>query len=131
MALATGEVKAPSREMPVRPRGYPAPFRSQISTNKKEDQHLNNPQVVICVSGGVIQEIFASDRDTGIVVVDWDSQVHDRNDPHVVCIRVGGRPRYVKVADFPPQPLAELAGTDADRAVEAAFEQGVLHEPTC
>ena len=92
---------------------------------------MNNPQIVISIPGGVVQEIFASDPDTGIVLVYWDTHETALQDPDVVRIGVAGRQRHVRVVDFPPQPLAELAGTDAELAVEAAFEEGVLHEPSC
>lgn len=92
---------------------------------------MNNPQVVICISGGVIQEIFTSDRDTGIVLLDWDAERTTAHDPAVVSVHLADRNKLVRVIDFTPQPLAELAGTDAELAVEAAFEEGVLHEPSC
>ena len=92
---------------------------------------MNQPQIVIHLSGGVIKEVFSSDRDADVIVVDWDVPRSVRLDPNIVAIKLWGRKLLARVTPVTPRPLHDLAGSDIERAVEAAFEQGILAEPAC
>ena len=89
------------------------------------------PQLVIHVSGGVVQNVFSSDRHAEIILVDWD--VHDTSaaEPNTVAVELNRRTVLAHVGPLSPLPLHELAGSDIELAVEAAFDQGILAEPAC
>ena len=92
---------------------------------------MNQPQIVIHLNRGAIQKVFSSDRDAEIILVDWNVPCPARHAPNVVAVELRGRRVLSRVASLTPQPLHELAGSDLERAVEAAFERGILAEPAC
>ena len=88
-------------------------------------------EVILVVHGGVVQEVFCSEPDASFILVDWDTAGAPADDPAVVRLRQAAKTRHVLVQPLAPQPLHELAGSETERAIEAAFEQGVLVEPAC
>ncbi len=80
-------------------------------------------EIVICVSGGLVQEVFSSDSDIDVTIVDWDCQGDDEG-----AVEVSGQPfpQHAIVAHLNPQPLRHLAGSDTEAAIEAAEEQQSL-----
>ena len=75
--------------------------------------------IILNVVGGVVQEVFASDPAIQVTLVDWD--VHDAADERAVDVQTAdGYRRWAYVVGMTPDPLAELAGTDVERAIEAA-----------
>ena len=89
------------------------------------------PQVVICVFGGVVQNVYSSDRDADVIVVDWDVSDMSRKESSTVAVEIDHRAVLAHVGQLPPTPLHELAGSNLERVVEAAFDQGILAEPAC
>lgn len=82
------------------------------------------PQLVINVSGGTVQDVFASLPDLQVIIVDWDADgIHN---PSQVDVILDGLTHSAAVSDMPCSQLEELAGSDAEKAIDAACDQGVL-----
>jgi hypothetical protein len=80
-------------------------------------------EIVICVSGGVVQEVFSSEPHIDVTLVDWDCLPTDAE-----AVQVPGQ-RYIQpaiVTIWDAQPLSRLAGSDAEAAIEAAAERSLL-----
>ena len=89
---------------------------------------MYRPQIVIHLHAGQIQQVYSSDRDVEVIAVDWDvSPVWPRS--NTVAVEMKRRTLFARVGQLTPLPLHELAGSQLERAVEAAFEQGILAEP--
>lgn len=92
-------------------------------------------QIVINVQGGIVQDVFASLPDLDVIVVDWDGEGVDPRSPHMVEIATPYGSDKAFVVDFPVEPLSQLAGTEVEQAIDAAYASGVLDdfvgEPTC
>lgn len=79
--------------------------------------------IVLNVHGGVVQDVFASEPDVEVTLVDWDVEGADADHPDVVSITDRlGRTRHAYVAPLPIVSHEQLAGTDAEAAMEAARE---------
>jgi hypothetical protein len=87
---------------------------------------MTRPQIVLNVREGVVQEVFSSIPDLHVIVVDWDTTGFDT--PARVELSLDGCPCSASVAEMTPVPLEELAGSDVERAIDAACEQEVLLE---
>ena len=82
------------------------------------------PQIVLNVHGGIVQDVFASNPDLHVVVVDWDTD--GLNSPALVDLSLDGRRCSAAVVEMPPVPLEELAESDVEQANDAASDQEVL-----
>lgn len=84
------------------------------------------PRVVICVSGGVVQDVYAVDPTTGptdieVILVDWDTDGTESDAGDLVEIDDGsGHVSRAFVNRIEPQPASELAGTDVAAAMRKA-----------
>ena len=82
---------------------------------------MEKTQIVLNISGGLVQEIFCSDQAAEAIVVDWDTEHCSPDEPGVVTVRnFYDRDHRVHVARREVLPLAEMAGTDAEAAIEEA-----------
>lgn len=82
---------------------------------------MNSLSVVINVSGGLVQDVFASNPNIEVTLVDWDVEGADADHPDVISIidRLGrNRPAYV--APLPVQTSHQLDGTEIAAALAAA-----------
>ncbi len=86
---------------------------------------MTRPVVVINVNGGVVQDVFASIPELQVLVVDWDAEASDNN-PAQVELQLHGRTYSAAVIELPGLPLEGLAGSDVERAIDAACDQGIL-----
>ena len=85
-------------------------------------------QIVFNTSGSLVQDIFSSDPDTEVIIVDWDTENCDPvDDGFVEIVYQRGRTQLAYVVCREILPLAKLAGTDVQAAMQAA---GVRHGPT-
>ncbi len=78
-------------------------------------------QLVINVYGGLVQEVFCSDPELEVLLVDWDVEPADAEHPSIVHVPADGRrsqPAYV--ASLSVQPLDALLGTQVAAAIDAA-----------
>lgn len=85
---------------------------------------MTRPRIVVNVYGGIVQGVFASSPELHVVVVDWDTD--GLNSPALVDLSLAGRRCSAAVVELAPVPLEELAGSDAEQAIDAACAQGVL-----
>jgi len=78
-------------------------------------------KVVLSISGGVLQDVFASDPAIALIRVDWDTEGSDPSEPGVVEIPDGrGGTQLAAVAEYPLLPLTDLVGTETEAALKAA-----------
>lgn len=79
---------------------------------------MSKPRIILNVSGGVVQDVFCSDFETEVILVDWDTEGCDSSDDDV--FQIGGRAAAAFVARVDVAPCHELAGTDVEAALRAA-----------
>jgi hypothetical protein len=73
------------------------------------------------ISGGVLQNVFASDPAIEAALVDWDTEGSAPDDRGIVEISNGrSGTRQAAVAAYPVSPWKDLAGTETDAAIKAA-----------
>jgi hypothetical protein len=78
-------------------------------------------QLVINVYGGLVQEVFCSDPDLEVLLVDWDVEAADADHPSVVHVPADdhrSQPAYV--TPLPVQALDALQGTPIAAAIDVA-----------
>ena len=80
-------------------------------------------QLVIEVRGGLVQEVYSSQPDLDVILVDWDCDESDS--PQVVVIEAAQRRKQAYVVELPLQPLSALAGSELEQLFEAA-DRGVV-----
>lgn len=87
----------------------------------KQTPVMPAPKVVLNLSGGVVQEVFASDPAITVALVDWDTEGSDPSDNGMVEIPDDrGGTQLAHVAECPLEPLGQLAGTETEAALKAA-----------
>ena len=87
----------------------------------KETAPAPAPKIVLNMSGGLVQEVFASDLAITIALVDWDTEGCDPSDNGIVEIPDGrGGTQLAHVAECPVEPLEQLAATETEAALKAA-----------
>jgi len=87
----------------------------------KETTVTPTPKIVLNMSGGLVQEVFASDPAITVALVDWDTEGCDPSDNGMVEIPdERGGTQLAHVAECPVEPLEQLAGTETEAALKAA-----------
>ena len=81
---------------------------------------MPKPGIVICVSGGVVQAVYASEADINVTLIDWDADPEDHDLPGVVTIERDGITSCAYVSDLTTDPLSSLQGGDAEEAMRVA-----------
>jgi len=64
-----------------------------------------------------------------VLVVDWDIAMAFPGEPGIVNVPVRDDFALACVSEMAVERLAQLAGTDVEAAIDAAYQQGVLCEP--
>lgn len=78
-------------------------------------------QIVINLSGGLVQDVFCSDPDADVISVDWDTEGSDPSDDGVVEVTtMDERTRLAHVAEYAAHPFNSLFGTDVATAMDTA-----------
>ncbi len=78
-------------------------------------------QLVINVYGGLVQEVFCSDPEIEVLLVDWDVEPADAEHPSIVHIPADDhRTQPAYVAPLVVQTLDALQGTQVAAAIDAA-----------
>jgi hypothetical protein len=79
------------------------------------------PNVIVEVSGGVLQAAYSSDPAVQLVLVDWDTEGCTPDDGNGIFAIAGngGTSRLVLVTAFPTVPIDQMGG-DTGRALELA-----------
>lgn len=82
---------------------------------------MSKLQLVINVYGGLVQEVFCSDPEIEVLLVDWDVEPADAEHPSVVHVPADGRrSQLAYVAPLAVQALDALQGTQVAAAIDAA-----------
>lgn len=82
---------------------------------------MQQTTIILNIYGGSVQDVFCTDPDAQVQVVDWDTDGLDLSDPGICEVTVErNRKRLVFVGGLLPNPLAHLAGTDVEQALQAA-----------
>ena len=71
------------------------------------------PRVVLNVSGGAVQDVYCSDTEADIVLVDWDTEGCDPEADNLVAVAGG----LAYVTGWDAEPLAAMKGTDVGLAL--------------
>jgi hypothetical protein len=85
------------------------------------------PEIMLSIHGGVLQDVYTSDPDIDIILVDWDvagSVPDEEGLDHAVHNK-----RLIKafVSRPNPFPLHELAGSEIETLINAAEQRDVNH----
>jgi hypothetical protein len=78
---------------------------------------MKAPHVVICVHGGLVQDVFCDNQNIDVLLVDFDVDAAFTGEPGLVELPDGER---AYVAPMNLVPLDQLAGTDVEAAIDAA-----------
>jgi len=81
---------------------------------------MSQPQIVINIQGGVIQEVFCSGPLAELTVVDWDTEPGDEGVTEVVH---RGETLRAHVVHPIIVPLHRLTGSEIEAMIEAAGER--------
>ena len=88
---------------------------------------MPKPEVILTIHGGVLQDVYASEPDIDIILVDWDvagsvpdeeGLVHAIHNKSLINAFVS-RPNL--------SPIHELAGSEIETIINAAEQQDVNH----
>lgn len=82
---------------------------------------MQQTRIILNIQGGNVQDVFCSDPNANVQLVDWDVQESDPDAPGIVEVDVEfGRQQLAFVGGLLPNPLTHLTGTDVEKAVKAA-----------
>ena len=81
---------------------------------------MPNTQIVINVSGGLVQTVACSDPTADITIVDWDIDI---GNPGVTETMHRGEILRACVLFPPAEPIRRLAGSEVEAVIEAAHER--------
>jgi hypothetical protein len=80
---------------------------------------MPKPGIVICLSDGLVEAVFAAKPETTVAIVNWDADLEDHDLTGVVVFERNGRKVPALVVQFKTQPLANINGSDAEQALRA------------
>jgi hypothetical protein len=83
-------------------------------------------QIVIDLANRIVSVYATQPDELDVILVDWNSEAIDPRSPNRIEMARRGRLHTAFVLDLPVLPLYELAGSDTERAIETAEEQGAL-----
>ncbi len=95
-------------------------FNAWEFVEQQEKRHKDNkagtdgPRIVVNVSGGVVQDVYCSDPQADLTVVDWDTDGCDLTEGGMV--EVGRQVAHITGLDA--EPLEAMAGTDVGAALD-------------
>ena len=81
---------------------------------------MSQVQIVISVSGGLVQDVCCSLPDAQVTLVDFDVEGSFWGDPGIVEIVSGAHTERVFVDQLTPHGMDTLKGTDVEQAILAA-----------
>jgi len=84
---------------------------------------MPNTQIVINVSGGLVQTVACSDSTADITIVDWDIDI---GNPGVTETTYGGEILRACVIFLPAEPIHQLAGSEVEAIIDSAHEQAEM-----
>ena len=81
---------------------------------------MANTAIVISLYRGMVQNVYCSDADAEIVLVDWGVEPCDPSDTRVVQIKTRRNVHSAFVQGIIADPIEDLAGSMLERAIDAA-----------
>ena len=81
---------------------------------------MSSTKIVIEIQGGLVQDVFCSDHNADVTIVDWDSDGLNVGDSRVVEVSDGSTLHLAGVDRPRAVPLERLAGTAVEKAIAAA-----------
>jgi hypothetical protein len=84
---------------------------------------MPEPEIVISLRGGVVQEVYTSGPLAYLVVVDWDVAPGDSS---TTAVLHDGTIQNARVLHPIVEPLHRLAGTEIEAVIEAAEQLAML-----
>jgi hypothetical protein len=85
-------------------------------------------QLIVCLDGGLVEEVYSSLPGVQVIVVDWDVADAFPGDPKVLEVETQDRCIRGCVREAAVTPLDEAADTDLEALLVAAREQAFLPE---
>ena len=81
---------------------------------------MPRPKVVISVYGGVVQDVFCSEPDVQVIVVDWDADGADLGAGYVVVPDKFGQQSPARVSSCEAEPFSAMRETPIEAALKRA-----------
>jgi hypothetical protein len=81
-------------------------------------------EIIVSIHGGVVQDVFCSDAEATLIIVDWDTEGASPEQAGVDKVKTAaGQERLAHVERSKPARLSRLAGTDVESALQAAKQE--------
>jgi len=77
-------------------------------------------QIVLNVSGGLVQDVFCCDPHVSLTVVDWDTEGYSPAEPGIAKVPLEHRFTSAWIGECEAIPLEKLIGSEVERALQAA-----------
>ena len=84
---------------------------------------MPKPEIIINIHGGVVQEVFASDTDIDVILVDWEVDGQSIDQPDIMEVKHNHRTLRAFVSRPNARPLYLLAGSEVEAVIDAAERQ--------
>ena len=81
---------------------------------------MSRPQIVIEVHNGLIQEVFCSNHNARVIIVDWDTEGSQPADHGIVEVRHEMGSALVSVEEREPTPIGAMRNTSIEKALRKA-----------
>ena len=96
------------------------------------DDPVREPQLIICLDGGFVRDVYSSLPDIHVVIVDWDvaDTIIDssllKEDPKVLTVETSHGEVYAAVHEVDVTPISDASGTDLETVIVAAKHQDFI-----
>ncbi|MEX2213237.1 MAG: hypothetical protein WD768_03865 [Phycisphaeraceae bacterium] len=89
----------------------------------------DQPTIVISVHGGLVQDVFCSEPDTRVILVDWDQEGQSLGLPGIVEVQCDEMRTPAAVVEYASAGFDALKDSEVGRALDAGYLNGQLDEP--
>jgi hypothetical protein len=89
-------------------------------------------QLIICLDGGLVQDVYSSLPTLHVVIVDWDvadtiiDWSRQKEDPKLLTVKTQHGEVHAALREADVTPIGETVGTDLEAVIIAAREQDFL-----
>jgi hypothetical protein len=91
-------------------------------TNENSN-HMTKPEIILSIHGGVLQDVYASDPEIDIILVDWDVAGAAPDEAGLILALHNRQLLRAFVTRPYPFPLQELAGSEIETLIHAAAQE--------
>ena len=81
---------------------------------------MSHCQLIVDVCGGAVRNVFCSEDDAELIIVDWDIEEFNPGTPGLVELLDAGQTVPVRIMRVRASRLSELRGTMIEAALNAA-----------